>query len=321
MSALPASVDDFIRDMPTPDIPSATLNQAGLLLLDTLGVAIAATPMEEAGVLARETAYRLFGANRPEDSAWMMLHDGSGMGALVGLSALVMAEMGFTGAPAITVEAEAAQTFWADLAQVWQTDLQYIKPYPIYRWAHAPIDEARKLALEHGVTHDQIARIDIRSFANAIALFHVMPQTTSQAQYSLAFAVGCMIRHGTIGLAEISGAGLRDKDVAALIAKTHLSIEPRHEARFPDGRWADINITLKGGRVFDSGDMNAPGGPQEPFSAKQICEKFLRFAVPVVGETRAQAIKTACLPLNQDGSQFAPLLALLKDPSPSADAT
>ncbi|MGB5069197.1 MAG: MmgE/PrpD family protein, partial [Albidovulum sp.] len=32
-----------------------------------------------------------------------MLHDGSGMGALVGLSSVVMAECGFTGAPAITI--------------------------------------------------------------------------------------------------------------------------------------------------------------------------------------------------------------------------
>jgi len=34
-----------------------------------------------------------------------MLHDGSGWGALVGVSAAVLAEHGFTGAPAITVEA------------------------------------------------------------------------------------------------------------------------------------------------------------------------------------------------------------------------
>ncbi|MEM7377040.1 MAG: MmgE/PrpD family protein, partial [Pseudomonadota bacterium] len=34
-----------------------------------------------------------------------MLHDGSGWGALAGLSAVVLAEGGFTGAPAITVEA------------------------------------------------------------------------------------------------------------------------------------------------------------------------------------------------------------------------
>jgi 2-methylcitrate dehydratase PrpD len=42
-----------------------------------------------------------------------MLHDGSGMGALTGMMAVLLAEDGFTGAPAITVEDEAA--IWADL--------------------------------------------------------------------------------------------------------------------------------------------------------------------------------------------------------------
>ncbi len=68
-----------------------------------------------------------------------MLHDGSGMGTMVGLSAAVMAEAGFTGAPAITLEASDAAPHWEDLGRVWQTELQYIKPYPICRWAHAPI--------------------------------------------------------------------------------------------------------------------------------------------------------------------------------------
>ena len=123
-----------------------------------------------------------------------------------------------------------------------------------------------------------------------------------------------MIRHGTIGLAQISGAGLRDVDVAALVNKTNLSVEPRHEARFPSGRWADVSVTLTNGRVLESGDLNARGGPDDPFSTAQICKKFQGFAVPVVGQARADAIQAACLGLAQSGANFAPLLAVLKDP-------
>ena len=46
-----------------------------------------------------------------------MLHDGSGWGAMVGMSAAVLAENGFTGAPAITVEAPEAARHWADLGR------------------------------------------------------------------------------------------------------------------------------------------------------------------------------------------------------------
>ncbi|HAC80187.1 MAG TPA: 2-methylcitrate dehydratase, partial [Deltaproteobacteria bacterium] len=68
-----------------------------------------------------------------------MLHDGSGMGALVGSMAALMAKDGFTGAPAITVENEDAAQFWADLGEVWTIEQNYIKPYPICRWAHAAL--------------------------------------------------------------------------------------------------------------------------------------------------------------------------------------
>ena len=50
------------------------MERAALLLLDTLGVAIGATPME-AGTIARETAAALFGSQNPANSA-RMLFDG-----------------------------------------------------------------------------------------------------------------------------------------------------------------------------------------------------------------------------------------------------
>jgi 2-methylcitrate dehydratase PrpD len=433
--------------MPVDTIPQATLDRVALLLLDTLGIAIAATPMQ-AGVLARQTAHRLYGSATPDDTAWMMfdgrpaslagaafatasqtdnldghdgfnpvkghigvavvpalvsfaqhlpqlsgpealaalvvgyevagraglalhdtvsdyhtsgawnalgvtalgarlraapadqlrealgiaeyhgprsqmmreianptmLHDGSGMGALVGISALIMAEMGFTGAPAITVEASQVQGHWRDLGQVWQTDLQYIKPYPICRWAHASIDAAREICLAHKVTHEQVERIDLGGFENAVKLYPHMPDTTSQAQYSLPFAVGCMIVHGHIGLDQISGKGLSDPLVAGLVARTHMRVEPRHEARFPSGRWGDMTITLKDGRELKSGDVSARGGPDRPYSEQDITAKYMSFAAPVLGEARAGAIRDACLGLTRPEARFGTLLELLKSP-------
>ena len=138
-----------------------------------------------------------------------MLHDGSGMGALVGLSAAVLAELGFTGAPAITVEDPALADHWADLGSFWQSLHQYVKPYPICRWAHAAIDGVRVIRLEHGIAADDVAEVTVNSFHYAATLFRDMPDTTSKAQYSLRFAVATFLIHGRIGLEHISGEGLR----------------------------------------------------------------------------------------------------------------
>ena len=443
---LPAAIDSFIRLSPSSAIPENVLDQAALLLLDTLGIAIAATPME-AGILARETARRIYGAADPADSAWMMfdgrhaslagaafatasqidnldghdgynptkghigvavvpalvsfaqhlpdlsgknalealvigyeiagragialhasttdyhtsgawnalgvaalgarlrgtsggqlrealgiaeyhgprsqmmreianptmLHDGSGMGALVGVSSLIMAEIGFTGAPAITVEAPEVAAHWADLGTFWQVLHQYIKPYPICRWAHAAIDAAHEICLAHHVTADQVGKIEIRSFHNAVQLFPNVPDTTSQAQYSLPFSVAIMIAHGTIGLEHISDAGLSDPVVAALVERTKMVESAEHEARFPVGRWADVIFTLKDGRVLHSGDVHARGGPERPFVARDIIAKYMSFAVPVLGEVRAAAIRDASLSLTKSKTAFSTLLTHLKD--------
>jgi 2-methylcitrate dehydratase PrpD len=67
-----------------------------------------------------------------------MVKDGSGWGAMAGVSAARLAAAGFTGAPAITVEE--APAYWADIGTRWYTMEQYFKPYPVCRWAPAPIE-------------------------------------------------------------------------------------------------------------------------------------------------------------------------------------
>lgn len=243
-----------------------------------------------------------------------MLHDGSGWGAMVGMSAAILAESGFTGAPAITVEAAEAAPSWTDLGRFWQIEQQYVKPYPICRWAHAAIDAVRDLRLAHDFIHTDVAGLRIRSFENAVALWPAMPDTTSKAQYALPFPVAVMIVHGRIGLEHISGAGLVDPDVARLVALTECSAEPRHETRFPAGRWADVEVRLTDGRVLASGDTHARGGPERPFGRGDVVAKFTEFAKPVLGPVRAAAIRDATLGLTSPESRFVDLARHLYDP-------
>ena len=243
-----------------------------------------------------------------------MLHDGSGWGAMVGMSAAILAENGFTGAPATTVEAPEAAPHWADLGRFWQIEHQYVKPYPVCRWAHASIDAARELAQTHAFAPDDIDQISIRSFDYAVQLFASMPDTTSKAQYSLPFSVATQLVHGHIGLEHISGAGLADPAVAVLVARTVMQAAPQHQARFPAGRWADVVITLRDGRVLASGDTHARGGPERPFGQAEVVEKFLRFAVPVLGAARANGLCAAVLNLINPDSRFSAVAEYLYDP-------
>jgi 2-methylcitrate dehydratase PrpD len=241
-----------------------------------------------------------------------MLHDGSGMGALTGLMAVLLAEDGFTGAPAITVEDAAHH--WTDLGHRWTVTENYIKPYPICRWAHAALDATGGLMDAHGLKGTDIARIDIRTFAEAARLFPGLPTTTSQAQYSLRFALAARIAKGHVGPDEITGAGLTDPDVAAMMDRIAIAEDPRHSARFPGGRWSDVTLTLTDGRTLASGDVHARGGPEAPLPRPEIEAKFHLMAQPLSAPRRA-AIWSMRDRLLEPDTRFSDLLTLLTDPT------
>ena len=236
-----------------------------------------------------------------------MLHDGSGWGAMVGISSAILAEKGFTGAPAITVENPEVARIWADLGGSWIMSDQYVKPYPICRWAHAPIDGVRELMLAHDLTHDDIAGIRINTFHEGVCLFQGVPDSTAVAQYSLSFAVATQAVHGRIGLEHVSGAGLRDPRVLALIDRIAVAESEVHNASFPHTRDADVQITLRDGRELDSGLVHARGGSERPMPEGDIIAKFGEFAGPVLGASRADAIRDAVLGLADGGAGLADL--------------
>jgi len=235
-----------------------------------------------------------------------MLHDGSGMGALVGCSSAIMAQRGFTGAPAITIEAPDVAHYWADLGEAWTVDVNYIKPYPICRWAHAAIDATRMLVIEHGITADMVEKINVRTFAESSRLYMGVPTTTSQAQYSLAFSIATYLVHGRIGAEHVSGDGLNDPAVQAIIPKIEAFEDERHNARFPDGRWSDIDVILKDGRTLSSDDVPARGGHEAPMDDKEVREKFDNMASALSADRR-DAIWAMRDVLVQNGASFSDL--------------
>ena len=218
-----------------------------------------------------------------------MLHDGSGMGAMVGSMAALLAKSGFSGAPAITVDGEAAAAHWSDLGDDWTIERNYIKPYPVCRWAHAALDAVSDLKRAHAFSADDIARIEVATFAEAAALYPGMPKDTSEAQYSLSFALAALLVHGQLGPAEITGAGLHDTRVAALLPRISVREDARHSRRFPADRWSDVTVTLKNGQVLASDDVIARGGPEGPMELAEVEAKF-RVMAAALAEPRITAL-------------------------------
>ncbi len=245
-----------------------------------------------------------------------MVKDGSGWGALAGVSAALLAREDFTGAPAITVEADDARAQWNDLGTRWRIREQYFKPYPVCHWAQQAIAAALALQHEHGFVAEQIASVTIESFAEAVALGSrcPLPQTTDEAQYSLPFPVAAALVFGRVGGDEVSVAGLTDPRVHRILAATTLMEDPDFSRRFPAERWARVSVALSDGRTLVSAPAQARGIPTNPMTDDELRGKYRELAEPVLRPPRTARIEAAIAALPADQTALAALIEELLRP-------
>ncbi|MCP5082574.1 MAG: MmgE/PrpD family protein [Alphaproteobacteria bacterium] len=244
-----------------------------------------------------------------------MLHDGSGWGAMVGVTSAELALAGFAGAPALTVESDEASSYWADLGRDWLVCKQNIKLFPVCRWAHAPIQAAFNLRAEHGLKPDDIAGIEISSFHNATRLALDIPQTTGKAQYSISYPVAAALAFGQLGAREVSGETFGDPDIARLVAVTEVSECDECNANFPADRLGRTVITTTDGRRLDSGIVRAPGEHTNPIDRNGLIEKFRTLTGPVLDDQRRSQIEQAVFGLGAPGAKLTDLTGLLYPPA------
>jgi len=240
-----------------------------------------------------------------------MVKDGSGWGCMAGLSAGFLAQKGFTGAPAITLEQSEAQAYWGDLGERWRIMEQYFKPQPVCRWAHPAIDAAQTLKQRHGFASEQIRSVRVATFHHATRLAHAQPATTEQAQYSLLFSVAVALKYGIVNFDAIQGDGLKDAEVLRLSHLIRTEEQAEFSSRFPNERMADVSVELVDGRRFESGPTQALGDPDLPFGATAIRHKFRRFAEGTCGERQAKELAARVDELGSDDAPIAPLLDLV----------
>lgn len=219
-----------------------------------------------------------------------MVKDGSGWGAMAGVSAAYLARDGFTGAPAISVEGSEVKSIWGDLGSQWYVTDQYIKLYPVCRWAQPPVEAVLDLQRRHEFGAAEVVAIQIDTFHEAKRLCTRHPKSTEEAQYSLPFSVASALVHGTIGAQHIDGNALTNSETGRLQDLIEINETNFFNAAFPQKRIARATVHLSDGRVLESPPTEAIGDPENPVSARAIDGKFQSFAIPVMGEASTRKL-------------------------------
>lgn len=240
-----------------------------------------------------------------------MLRDGVGWGSPAGVSAAYLAQLGFTGAPAITTEGDEALPYWHDLGQRWEVLNTHYKAYPVCRWAHPAIDAVQDLMRDHKLSSGDIARARIKTFHYATRLAGHTPKTVDELTYALAYPFAIMAVHGEIGPRQLQESILEDAEVRRISLATEL-VDDEHYTRISvDKRWADVTLYLKDGREIQSDARTPRGDPDNPLSDLEIRTKFHLLADEVIGTARANDIEQRVARVSEPDFDLDGLLGLV----------
>ncbi len=231
-----------------------------------------------------------------------MVKDGSGWGAMAGVSAAYMAADGFTGAPAITVESDEVKELWGDLGERWMILEQYYKPYPVCRWAQPPLQAVLNLRAEHDLTSEDVDHIEVVTFHESLRLAVCEPKTTEEAQYSTAYPTAVALVRGTVGLEEVATDAFDDPEVKRIAKGMIVRESDVYNETFPHLRRAHVVIHCKDGRMFESPPTESHGDPVPGVSDEEVTAKFHALAAPVFGEKQAALIERAVATMGKGAS-------------------
>lgn len=169
----------------------------------------------------------------------------------------------------------------------------YFKPYAAVRHVHFGAEAARLLLpkLTDGTT--AIKAIRLRIYQEAITYCgNRNPRQPIQAQFSLSFGVAAALVLGNIEAAAYREANFHNAELRRLESLVQVEVD---EALTAANRRGATLVLETGGRKLEQAVGAIKGDPELPMTAEDVRDKFLRYAMPCVGEEEARAFCDAVI--------------------------
>jgi 2-methylcitrate dehydratase PrpD len=197
------------------------------------------------------------------------------------------------------------------LGQEYAISENYFKPYPTCRFTHPALEALKSILKDQHIDPQEVKTIKVTSFQAAVHAGAVTPQNVEALRFSVPYLIATMLLRGDINLAILSDDLLQDPQLAELADKVELVFSPEYEQSRPAHNPAKVTIGLKNGLSFSHEIMNCLGDPRSPLPKKDICDKFLMLAIPVIGQNRSGDFLNGVMEIEHK-EDIRPLMALLR---------
>ena len=155
----------------------------------------------------------------------------------------------------------------------------------------AAIDGALALQRALGIPAAEIARVRVATYRPALDVAGIEhPATAAEARFSLKYVVATALAHGSVRLSAFEPARLADPATRALMSRIDVEVDPVLDAAFPGQRAAQVEIETRDGRRERHLQPARKGDPELPLSDRELEDKYLELAVPVLGDARARSL-------------------------------
>lgn len=169
------------------------------------------------------------------------------------------------------------------------------KLFPVCSAAQAAIEATVTLLAENGVAGDQVERVfcEVTPFVQS-CLTYARPRPTAEAQFSLQFAIGCILAYGRLDLDCLSTERLPDPRLEQAMTKVEMmpsaALFRAGEDRRDHLEAAIVTLHLANRCPVRMHVPAAEGMPSNPVSDVRLREKFQACASRALGDSEAEAL-------------------------------
>jgi 2-methylcitrate dehydratase PrpD len=233
---------------------------------------------------------------RDIDNPAMVKH-GIGWGAMTGIAAAELAQLGYTGIPSI-LGLEKFRDWVSNLGSKFLIlDGVYHKQWCSCAWAHPSILAAAKLVEENRIHVEDIAKIQVYTFHEGWRLWQPLPDSEERAQFSIKWPLAAYLVYGEVGPQQVLSQRLNDKKIISLFEKIEViedaEIEQAYrryveEPDLPGAKFSSrVKITLADNHSVES---SAVEQKEIKWDERLIEQKFRRFAGYVLNDSATEQL-------------------------------
>jgi 2-methylcitrate dehydratase PrpD len=223
-----------------------------------------------------------------EDPA-MAPKDGIAWGAMVGTSAALLAQKGFTGSPSLLGDSKRNRDVFT-LGKDYKIMRLYFKRYPCCRWAHPAIDGILKVMEQENLTHREISSINIKTISEAVSLYSIPPSSLENAEYNVVYPVAVAAIYREFTPKYLEERYFNKKEIHRLMKKIVIIEDPKIQKEFPEQCMAEIELITNQRRKFHSGLISARGDFDHPLSEQELEDKFIDITRNILDEKQIHAL-------------------------------